>query len=74
MDRLDNEDIGIIWKRHYPKRAHSESSKSLCLTLAMILDRRASTANALRQVLAIAGIPKREFDNVINESRNTGSR
>ena len=20
MDRLDNEDIGIIWARHYPKR------------------------------------------------------
>ena len=21
MDRLDDEDIGIIWARHYPKRA-----------------------------------------------------
>ena len=23
MDRLHNEDIGIIWARHYPKRAES---------------------------------------------------
>jgi len=27
MDRLDNEEIGIIWARHYPKRAENGSSK-----------------------------------------------
>jgi hypothetical protein len=27
MDRLDNEDIGLIWARHYPKRSESESLK-----------------------------------------------
>jgi len=37
MDRLENEDIGLIWARHFPKRADSETSNSLCLTLAMIL-------------------------------------
>jgi len=41
MDRLDNEDIGIIWVRHYPKRAESGSSKSLCLSLAMVIRLRA---------------------------------
>jgi hypothetical protein len=29
MNRLDNEEIGIIWARHYPKRAENGSSKSL---------------------------------------------
>ena len=37
MDRLENEDIGVIWARHFPKRANSDTSNSLCLTLAMIL-------------------------------------
>ena len=41
MDRLDNEDIGGIWKRHYPKRGDSETSRSLCVSLAMILKQRA---------------------------------
>jgi hypothetical protein len=27
MDRLDNEDIGMIWARHFPKRAESGSSQ-----------------------------------------------
>jgi hypothetical protein len=27
MDRLDDEDIGVIWARHYPRRAESQSSK-----------------------------------------------
>ena len=41
MDRLDNEEIGIIWARHYPKRAENGSSKSLCLSLAMVIRLRA---------------------------------
>jgi len=41
MDRLDNEDIGMIWARHFPKRAESGSSRSLCLSLAMVLRLRA---------------------------------
>jgi len=41
MDRLDNEEIGIIWARHYPKRAESGSSRSLCLSLAIVLRLRA---------------------------------
>ena len=43
MDRLDNEDIGLIWARHYPKRSESESSRSLCVTLAMIIKQRAES-------------------------------
>jgi len=37
MDRLDNEGIGMIWARHFPKRAENGSSKSLCLSLAMVI-------------------------------------
>jgi hypothetical protein len=43
MDRLDDEDIGIIWGRHYPKRTEHASSMSLCLTLAMIIKQRAKS-------------------------------
>jgi hypothetical protein len=42
MDHLDDEDIGIIWARHYPKRAEHASSMSLCVTLAMIVKQRAN--------------------------------
>ena len=45
MDRLDNEDIGMIWARHFPKRAESGSSRSLCLSLAMVLRLRARSTS-----------------------------
>jgi len=45
MDRLDDADIGIIWERHYPKRAESGSSMSLCITLTMIIKQRTKLVN-----------------------------
>jgi hypothetical protein len=76
MDRLDNEDIGLIWARHFPKRAESETSKSLCLTLAMILRGRAISPGSygnwdktLQQILAQAGIPKEQFDMVETDAK-----
>ena len=45
MDQLDDEDIGIIWARHYPKRAEHASSMSLCVTLTMIIKQRAKSAD-----------------------------
>ena len=73
MDRLDDEDIGIIWERHYPKRTERESSMSLCVTLTMIIKQRAKSADnynpaKLDQVLASAHIPKEQFETVENES------
>ena len=64
MDRLDEEDIGIIWARHYPKRTERESSMSLCVTLTMIIKQRAKSADnydpaKVDQVLASAHISKR---------------
>ena len=71
MDRLENEDIGLIWARHFPKRVDSETSKSLCLTLAMILRGRAISPGtygnwdkSLQQILSQAGIPREQFDAV----------
>jgi hypothetical protein len=76
MDRLENEDIGLIWSRHFPKRADSETSKSLCLTLAMILRGRAilpgmygSWDKSLQQILSQAGIPREQFDAVENDAK-----
>jgi len=75
MDRLDNEEIGIIWARHYPKRAENGSSKSLCLSLAMVIRLRARSmtqqsdwSNKLEHILADARIPKEQFTTIENES------
>jgi hypothetical protein len=62
MDRLDDEDIGIIWARHYPRRAEHDSSMSLCVTLSMIIKQRAKSADQydpakLDQALASAHVP-----------------
>jgi hypothetical protein len=75
MDRLDNEDIGLIWARHYPKRTESQSSKSLCITLAMIVKQRAASnsngdwADKLERALAAAGVPRDQFDSVEAETK-----
>ena len=73
MDRLDEEDIGIIWARHYPKRTERESSMSLCVTLTMIIKQRAKSADQydlakLDQVLASAHVPREQFETVESES------
>ena len=75
MDRLDNEEIAIIWARHYPKRVESGSSRSLCLSLAMVIRLRARLmtqaadwSDKLEHVLADARIPKEQFATIENES------
>ena len=75
MDRLDDEDIGIIWARHYSKRAERASSMSLCVTLTMIIKQRAKSVDQydewpakLEHALALAHVPKEQFDTVENES------
>jgi hypothetical protein len=73
MDRLDDEDIGIIWARHYPKRGERASSMSLCITLTMIIKQRAKSADQhdpakLEHVLASTHVPKEQFETVENES------
>jgi len=75
MDRLDDEDIGIIWARHYPERREHPSSMSLCVTLAMIVKQRAKSIQQyhdwqtkLDHALAAAYIPKDQFDTVETES------
>ncbi len=77
MDRLDNEDIGLIWERHFPNRAENPSSMSLCVTLAMIIKQRAKLltqydewSDKLQQVLTAAGIPKEQFDTVERQSNS----
>ena len=75
MDRLDNEGIGMIWARHFPKRAENGSSKSLCLSLAIVIRLRArfmtqasDWSDKLEHVLAAARIPKGQFATIENES------
>ena len=75
MDRLDNEEIGMIWARHFPNRAENGSSRSLCLSLAMVIRLRARLmtqasdwSDKLEHVLADARIPKEQFATIENES------
>ena len=75
MDRLEDEDIGIIWERHYPKRGERGSSMSLCVTLTMIIKQRAQSADQFNQwpdkldhALALAHVPKEQFDTVEKEA------
>jgi hypothetical protein len=75
MDRLDNDEIGMIWARHYPKRAESGSSRSLCLSLVMVIRLRArfmtqqsDWSDKLEQILAEARIPNEQFATIENES------
>jgi len=84
MDRLENEEIGMIWARHYPKRAESASSLSLCVTLALILKQRAKSvvhhkawSDKLRHVLSAARVPKEQFhtlESLSNAETNRGNR
>lgn len=76
MDRLDNQDIGIMWERHYSKRAENASSMSLCVSLAMIVKQRAKSVahyndwcDKLKHALTAARIPKEQFDTLESESR-----
>ena len=75
MDRLDDEDIGLIWARHYPKRTGRPSSMSLCVTLAMIIKQRVKSLHQysdwpakLEHALASAHVPKEQFDTLESES------
>jgi len=78
MDRLDDEDIGLIWARHYPKRTESQSSKSLCITLAMIVKQRAESiilpyddgTDKLERALLAARVPREQFDTVEAELKS----
>jgi len=82
MDRLDNGDIGLIWARHYPKRSETQSSKSLCVTLAMIIKQRAESiilpyddgTDKLRRALLAARVPREQFDAVEAESKSARIR
>jgi hypothetical protein len=76
-ERLDNEDIGTIWERHYPKRAENAFSMSLCLTLVMIIRLRAGgmaqhteSSDKLQHALAAARVPKEQFDRLESESKS----
>ncbi len=76
MDRLENKDIGVIWARHYPKRAESASSMSLCVTLTLIIKQRARAvlqheawSVKLRHTLAATRVPKEEFETLESESK-----
>ena len=41
MDRIEDRDINRLWGEHYPKSKTSIVSKTLCLTIASIIQNKA---------------------------------
>ena len=79
MDRLDNEEIGMIWARHYPKRAENGSSRSLCLSLAMVIRLRARSmthqsdwSDKLEQSLQMLEFPRNSLLRSKTSQRESG--
>jgi hypothetical protein len=74
MGRLEDQDIGLLWTKHYRCRKDDPSSQTVCLLLCFIVRERgrrlvgqndwmAQLNLALRHV----GIPRDQFFDVDNE-------
>ena len=41
MDRIEDRDINRLWGEHYPKSKTNILSKSLCVTIVLIIENKA---------------------------------
>jgi hypothetical protein len=41
MIRLEDQDIGLLWAQHYPRRKNSTSSETICRLICFIARERA---------------------------------
>jgi hypothetical protein len=74
MGRLEDQDIGLLWTEHYPRRKDEHKSQMLCLRLCASIKRKAVTAtpygdwyDRVSQALTEFGIPENQFWEVDNE-------
>jgi hypothetical protein len=74
MGPLEDQDIGLLWEEHYPRRKAEDKSQMLCLSLCAIIKRKAIAAipygdwyDRVSQALTELGIPENQFWEVDNE-------
>ena len=67
---MDTTEIGIIWRRGFPRRAEDQTYNLLCIALAILIRWRAQSDGQLVETLAAAGISKHEFDAIEAELRS----
>jgi len=74
-DRIEDQDIGPLWAEHYPKRIDDVCSKTLCLALCLIIERKAARnfgdgelIDGIHHMLAAFGISKEQFYELERES------
>jgi hypothetical protein len=68
-EQLTDDEIGVIWERHFPLRLENPMSKAVCLAICLIVEEKASL-NAtgdedllvgVDRALISIGIPRDEF-------------
>ena len=71
MDRIEDRDINRLWGEHYPKSKTNILSKSICVTIALIIQNKArlimderDLVDKLHYLLKQYGIPKDQFHEV----------
>ena len=75
MERLNDQEIGCMWARHYPIRNDNGFSWNICLNIAYIVEARATCArlklnfDRLNEILSSLCIPKDEFYQLEKESK-----
>jgi hypothetical protein len=74
MIRLEDQDIGLLWAQHYPRRKDSTSSETICRLICFIARERARRLVAqsdwmaqLNSALRELGIPRDQFFAFENE-------
>ena len=74
MDRIEDRDINRLWGEHYPKSKTSIVSKTLCLTIALIIENKArlitgdkDLMDKLHFLLKHYAIPKEQFYEIEKE-------
>ena len=78
MDRIEDRDINRLWGEHYPKSKTNILSKSLCVTIVLIIENKARlitddndlVMDKLHFLLKHYGIAKEQFDEIEKEIGN----
>ena len=77
MDRIEDRDIDRLWGEHYPKSKTNILSKSVCVTIALIIENKArliindnDLVDKLHFLLKHYGIPKEQFYKIEKEIGN----
>jgi hypothetical protein len=68
-EQLTDDEIGVIWARHFPMRLENPMSKAVCLAICLLVEEKASRSATgdedplveVDRALISIGIPRDEF-------------